>query len=159
MTARAGLLWTSHQRDGNGNGIWKHSVLAQAQDSIASAQKSTGKCLETTERGDVEYLRGSWACGRRRPKFDKQDTSGRHHFLAICCHTLEVTSVCGVKVSNPQPRAIVGCPEGDSPRFLDHRCIILEPADTGRWIPRHFAVQFCSLPQGRCDVIHRLIKG
>lgn len=92
-------------------------------------------------------------------ELDKQDSGGRNHLLAICRHTLEVACVCGVKVSNPQSRAIVGCPKGDPPGLLDHRGIIFEPADGGRRIPRDFAVQFSCLPQGRGDVIHRLIEG
>lgn len=92
-------------------------------------------------------------------ELDKQDSSGGNHLLAVCRHTLEVAGVRGVQVSNPEPRSIVGCPKGDPPRLLDHRCIIFEPADGGRRIPRDFAVQFCRLPQGRGDIIHRFIKG
>lgn len=105
--------------------------------------------------------------GVRRPipsrrlltKLDKQDSSSRNHLLAVGRHALEVTCVCGVQVSNPQPRAIIGCPEGDPPGFLDHRRIIFEPADGGRWISRDSAVQFSRLPQGRGDVIHGFIQG
>lgn len=98
-------------------------------------------------------------CRKLLTELDKQDSGGRNHLLAICRHTLEVACVCGVKVSNPQSRAIVGCPKGDPPGLLDHRGIIFEPADGGRRIPRDFAVQFSRLPQGRGDVIHRLIEG
>lgn len=92
-------------------------------------------------------------------KLDKQDSSGRNHLLAVCCHALEVACVCGVEVSNPQPRTIDGGSKGEPPGLLDHRSIIFEPADGGRWIPRDFAVQFCCLAQGCGDVIHWFIKG
>lgn len=98
--------------------------------------------------------------GRRGlTKLDEQDSSGRNHLLAIRCHTLEVACVRGVEVSNPQPGAVVGGPEGDPPGLLHHRCVIFEPADGGRWVPRDFAVQFRRLPEGRGDVIHRFIEG
>ena len=110
------------------------------------------------------HTHGGWEskvipCRKLLTELDKQDSGGRNHFLAICRHTLEVACVCGIKVSNPQSRAIVGCPKGDPPGLLDHRGIIFEPADGGRWIPRDFAVQFSRLPQGRGDVIHWLIEG
>lgn len=91
-------------------------------------------------------------------KLDEQDSSGRNHLLAVGRHALEVARVCGVQVANPQPRAIVGGPEGDSPGLLDHGRVIFEPANGGRWVPRDFAVQFSRLPQGRGDVVHGFIQ-
>lgn len=91
-------------------------------------------------------------------KLDEQDSSGGDHLLAIRGHALEVARVCGVEVSNPQPRPVVGCPKGDPPGLLDHRRVVLKPADGGRWVPRDSAVQLSRLPQGRGDVVHGFIE-
>ena len=130
--------------------------------SVMLGTPSTGSFLHPSSHPCRLRVKGHplWLSLRKLlTELDKQDSGGRNHFLAICRHTLEVACVCGIKVSNPQSRAIVGCPKGDPPGLLDHRGIIFEPADGGRWIPRDFAVQFSRLPQGRGDVIHWLIEG
>lgn len=91
-------------------------------------------------------------------KLNKQNAGGRHHLLAVGSHALEVARVSGVKVSDAQPGAVVGGPEGDPPGLLHHGCVVLEPADGRRWVSRDPAVQLGCLTQGRGDIIHGFIQ-
>lgn len=85
---------------------------------------------------------------------DIEHAGGGHRVVRVCSHTLEVAGVGGVQVADAEARAVGGGAVGDAAGLLHHGRVVLQPADGGRGIPRHAAVQLRHLPQGRRYVVH-----
>lgn len=91
-------------------------------------------------------------------QFDVEDASGRDDLERVGGHALVVARVGGVQVLDAQLGSGLSPADGDPALLLDHRGVVLQPADGGPRVPRHPAVQRgrLALPVG--DVAERLLE-
>lgn len=91
-------------------------------------------------------------------QFDVEDTGGRDDLERVGGDALVVARVGCVQVLNAQLGSGLGPADGDPSLFLDHRGVVLQPADGGPWVARHPAVQRgrLTLPMG--DVAEWLLE-
>lgn len=91
-------------------------------------------------------------------QFDVEDAGGRDDLERVGGHALVVARVGRVQVLDAQLGSGLRPADGDPSLLLDHRGVVLQPADGGPRVPRHPAVQRgrLALPVG--DVAEGLLE-
>lgn len=91
-------------------------------------------------------------------QFDVEDAGGRDDLQRVGGHALVVARVGRVQVLDAQLGSGLRPADGDPSLLLDHRGVVLQPADVGPRVSRHPAVQRgrLALPVG--DVAERLLE-